>query len=133
MIERDRSDLSIARQCRLLSTSRSSFYVTPRGESDDNLTIMGEIDRQFFDTLFYHVRQMTWHQQAKSWPVNVKRIRHLMRKMGLMLIYQRPKTSSPTPGHNIYPYLLRYLVIDRPNQVPLSPKALLSSAGQGGH
>ncbi len=51
--------------------------------------------------------------------------------MGLMPIYQRPKTSTPAPGHKIYPYLLRGLTIDRPNQIPLSPKALPSSAGQG--
>ena len=76
-----------------------------------------EIDRQFLDTPFYGVRQMAWHLRAKGWPVNVKRVRRLMRKMGLMPIYQRPKTSTPAPGHKIYPYLLRGLVIDRPNQV----------------
>ena len=117
MVERDRSDLSVVRQCRLLSISRSSFYATPRGESDENLAIMAEIDRQFLDTPFYGVRQMTWHLRAKDWPVNVKRVRRLMRKMGLMPIYQRPRTSTPAPGHKIYPYLLRGLTIDRPNQV----------------
>jgi putative transposase len=117
MVERDRSDLSVVRQCRLLSISRSSFYATPRGESEANLKIMAEIDRQFLDTPFYGVRQMTWHLRAKGWPVNVKRVRRLMRKMGLMPIYQRPKTSTPAPGHKIYPYLLRGLTIDRPNQV----------------
>ena len=130
MVERDRSDLSVVRQCRLLSISRSTFYATPRGESDANLSIMVEIDRQFLDTPFYGVRQMTWHLRSKGWQVNVKRVRRLMRKMGLMPIYQRPRTSTPAPDHKIYPYLLRDLTIDRPNQVPLSPKALPSSAGQ---
>ncbi len=133
MVERDHSDLSIVRQCRLLSISRSSFYAAPRGESDANLAIMAEIDRQFLDTPFYGVRQMTWHLRSKGWQINVKRVRRLMRKMGLMPIYQRPRTSTPAPGHKIDPYLLRDMVIDRPNQVPLSPKALLSSAGQGVH
>ena len=117
MVERDRSDLSVVRQCRLLSISRLSFYATPRGESEANLKIMAEIDRQFLETPFYGVRQMTWYLRAKGWLVNVKRVRRLMRKMGLMPIYQRPKTSTPAPGHKIYPYLLRGLTIDRPNQV----------------
>ena len=78
---------------------------------------MAEIDRQFLETPFYGVRQMTWHLRSKGWHVNVKRTRRLMRKMGLMPIYQRPRTSIPAPGHRIYPYLLRDLVIDRPNQV----------------
>ena len=116
MVERDRSDLSVVRQCRLLSISRSSFYTPPSGESGENLAIMAEIDRQFLDTPFYGVRQMTWHLRAKGWSINVKRVRRLMRKMGLMPICQRPKTGTPAPGHKIYPYLLRGLTIDRPNQ-----------------
>ena len=114
MVERGRSDLSVVRQCRLLSIGRSSFYAPPQGESDDNLAIMAEIDQQFLDTPFYGVRQMTWHLRSKGWQINVKRVRRLMRKMGLMPIY---RTSTPAPGHKIYPYLLRGLTIDRPNQV----------------
>ncbi|MGI9510826.1 MAG: IS3 family transposase [Geminicoccaceae bacterium] len=117
MVEHNRADLPVVRQCQLLSISRSSFYATPCGESDINLAIMAEIDRQFLDTPFYGVRQMTWHLRGKGWQINVKRVRRLMRKMGLMPIYQQPKTSTPAPGHKIYPYLLRDLVIDRPNQV----------------
>jgi hypothetical protein len=90
MVERDRPDLPVARQCQLLSISRSSFYAPPQGESDINLSIMAEIDRQFLDTPFYGVRQMTWHLRATGWQINVKRVRRLMRKMGLMPIYQRP-------------------------------------------
>ena len=76
---------------------------------------MAEIDHQFLDTPLYGVRQMTRHLQAKGWQVNVKRVRRLMRKIGLMLIYQRPRTSAPSPGHKVYPHLLHGLVIDRPN------------------
>jgi len=84
MVERDRADLSVVRQCKLLSLSRSSFYATPRGESDTKLAIMAEIDRQFLDTPFYGVRQMTWHLRATGWEVNVKRVRRLMRSKRAM-------------------------------------------------
>ena len=69
MVEPDRTDLSVVRQRRLLSIGRSTFYAPPQGESDENLALMAEIDRQFLDTPFYGVRQMTWHLQAKGWPV----------------------------------------------------------------
>lgn len=77
MVERDRADLPVVRQCQLLSISRSSFYATPRGESDTNLSIMAEIDRQFLETPFYGVRQMSWHLRSKGWQINVKRTRRL--------------------------------------------------------
>ena len=117
MIRPDHSNLSVARQCRLLSISRSSFYHEPKGESPDNLDLMAEIDRQFMDTPFYGVRQMTWHLRALGHGVNVKRVRRLMRLMGLMPIYQKPRTSVPAKGHKRYPYLLKGLRIERPNQV----------------
>ena len=69
VVEPGRADLSIVRQCRLLSISRSTFYAPPSGESDETLTIMAEIDRQFLDTPFYGVRQMAWHLRAKGWSV----------------------------------------------------------------
>ena len=107
----------MARQCRLLSISRSSYYHTPVGESAENLALMAEIDRQVLETPFYGVRQMRWHLRARGHRVNVKRVRRLMRLMGLMPIYRKPRTSVPAPGHKIYPYLLRGVMIDRPNQV----------------
>ena len=60
---------------------------------------------------------MTWHLRAEGHPVNVKRVRRLMRLMGLMPIYRHPRTSIPAKGHRIYPYLLRNVSIERPNQV----------------
>ena len=75
------------------------------------------IDEQFLETPFYGVCQMTWHLRAQGHLVNEKRIRRLMRLMGLMPIYQRPKTSTKAKGHKIWPYQLRGLSIDRPNQV----------------
>ena len=75
------------------------------------------IDRQFLDTPFYGVRQMTWHLQNEGHGVNQKRIRRLMRLMRLMPIYQKPNTSKPRKGHKTYPYLLAGLRVDRPGQV----------------
>jgi putative transposase len=117
MIERNHPQLSIGAQCRLLSISRSSFYYMPQGETALNLDLMLLIDKQFLDTPFYGVRQMTWHLQNEGHAVNEKRIRRLMRLMRLMPIYQKPNTSKPAKGHKTYPYLLGGLRIDRPNQV----------------
>lgn len=117
MIESNHSTLSVGRQCRLLSISRSSFYYAPQGETETNLGLMLLIDKQFLDTPFYGVRQMTWHLRNKGHAVNEKRIRRLMRLMGLTPIYQKPNTSRPAKGHKTYPYLLRGLLVNRPNQV----------------
>ncbi len=117
MIEPNLPGLSVGKQCALLSISRSSFYYEPKGESEMNLDLMRMIDKQFLETPFYGVRQMTWHLRNDGHVVNEKRIRRLMRLMGLMPIYQKPNTSKAAKGHKIYPYLLRGLRVDRPNQV----------------
>jgi putative transposase len=117
MIEKNHPSLSVGAQCRLLSISRSSFYYTPQGETAMNLDLMLLIDKQFLDTPFYGVRQMTWHLQNEGHAVNQKRVRRLMRLMRLMPIYQKPDTSRPVKGHKTYPYLLGGLRVERPNQV----------------
>ena len=117
MIEPSLPGLSVGKQCALLSISRSSFYYEPKGESEMNLDLMRVIDKQFLETPFYGVRQMKWHLRNEDHLVNEKRIRRLMRLMGLMPIYQKPNTSKAAKGHKIYPYLLRGLRVDRPNQV----------------
>ena len=117
MIETGHPGLSIGKQCALLSISRSSFYYTPKGETALNLALMHRIDKQFLETPFYGVRQMTWHLRNDGHPVNEKRIRRLMRLMSLMPIYQKPNTSKATKGHKTYPYLLKGLRVDRANQV----------------
>jgi hypothetical protein len=98
MIEPDHPQLSIGQQCKLLSISRSSFYYTPKGETEQNLELMRQIDEQFLETPFFGVRQMTWHLRNDGHLVNEKRIRRLMRLMGLMPIYQKPNTSRPAKG-----------------------------------
>ena len=117
MVEPANPDPSIGKQCKLLSISRSSFYYAPRGETEMNLALMQLIDRQFLETPFYGVRQMTWHLQNEGHLVNQKRIRRLMRLMRLMPICQKPNTSKPAKGHKTCPYLLSGLRVDRPNQV----------------
>ena len=117
MIEPNLPGLSVGKQCALLSISRSSFYYEPKGETEMNLGLMRVIDKQFLETPFYGVRQMTWHLRNEDHLVNEKRIRRLMRLMGIMPIYQKPNTSKAAKGHKIYPYLLRGLRVERPNQV----------------
>ena len=117
MIERTNPDLSITRQCKVLSISRSSFYWVGNGESPANLALMQRIDQLFLKHPFFGSRQMTRQLQREGVCVGRHRVRRLMRLMGLQAIYQAPRTSDPHPEHRIYPYLLRNMVIDRPNQV----------------
>ncbi len=117
MIDPRHPRLSIVRQCRLMKISRSSYYFTGKGEKAENLELMRVIDEQFLDTPYYGSRQMMRHLRRHGHSAGRKRIRRLMRKMGLAAIYQAPKTSKPHPEHKVYPYLLRDLTIDRPNQV----------------
>ena len=97
MIEPDHPVLSIGKQCALLSIARSSFYYTPKGETEINLALMRRIDGQFLETPL-RVRQMTWHLRNEGHVINEKRVRRLMRLMGLMPIYQKPNTSRPARG-----------------------------------
>ena len=117
MVRRDIPGLSLSRQCEVLSISRSSFYYTPKGESAENLALMRRIDELFLKYPFYGSRQMVRQLRREGLCIGRHRVRRLMRLMGLSAIYQAPRTSDPHPGHRIYPYLLRGMVIDRPNQV----------------
>ena len=117
MIEPQHPRLSVARQCQLVSISRSGFYYQPSGESELNLTLMRLIDEQHMRTPYYGARQMVRYLRREGYVVSRKRVRRLMHKMGLCVIYQRPRTTVPAFDHEVYPYLLRDLVIDRPNQV----------------
>ena len=117
MVDPDDVALSLTRQCRLVSIARSSFYYEGKDESLFNVQLLRRIDEQFLETPFYGSRQMTrWLRRQETW-VSRKRVRRLMRRLGLQAIFQRPRTSQPHPEHRIYPYLLRHLAITRPNQV----------------
>ncbi len=117
MIDTNHPRLSAVRQCELVRISRSSFYFEGKGESLLNQRLMRVIDEQFLETPYYGSRQMTRHLKRQGYWVSRKRIRRLMRKMGLTPIYQKPRTSAPHPVNRIYPYLLRDVVIERPDHV----------------
>ena len=109
--------MSIRRQCALLGISRSSVYYTPRAEGAANLALMRRMDALSLQYPFYGSRQMARHLRREGVLVGRRRVRRLMRLMGLEALYRRPRTSGSQPGHRIYPYLLRDLTIDRPDQV----------------
>ena len=117
MIDRDHSRLSVVRQCELVSINRSGLYHELAGETALNLALMRLIDAQFMETPWYGSRQMARHLRREGHEVGRKRVRRLMAVIGLVPIYQRPRTTVPHPEHRIYPYLLRELTIERPNQV----------------
>jgi putative transposase len=117
MMEPENRKISIARQCQLLGLSRSSYYYAPVGESSLNLHLMDLIDEQYTRTPFYGVEKMTAWLIRQGYGVNPKRIRRLMRKMGLEAIYPKRQLSAANTAHQTYPYLLRDLVMERPNQV----------------
>ena len=117
IITRDHPDLRLSHQWRLLSISRSSFYYTPKGESPSSLALMRRIDELFLKYPFYGSRQMVRQLRREGLRIGRHRVLRLMRLMGLQAIYQVPRTSDPHPEHRIYPYLLKRMKIDRPNQV----------------
>ena len=117
VVDHRHPSLSIVRQCRLLDINRSGLYYQPKGISEEDLTLMKLIDRQYLVTSFYGARKIAAWLKAQDYIVNRKRIRRLMRLMGLKAIYRHPRISKPAPGHKIYPYLLGGLKITRPNQV----------------
>jgi len=117
VVDRRHPSLSVVRQCRLLDISRSGLYYQPKGISEEDLTLMKLIDRQYLATPFYGARKIAAWLKSQGQRVNRKRVTRLMRLMGLKAIYRRPRTSKPAPGHKIYPYLLSGMRITRPNQV----------------
>jgi putative transposase len=112
-----KSDLPVTRQCQLLNLNRSTVYYPPRPVSADDLRLMRRIDEMYLKRPFYGSRRLRDWLQDEGITVNRKRVQRLMRQMGMVAIYPKARTSKPGKGHKIYPYLLRNLKIDRPNQV----------------
>jgi len=108
---------SLRQQCELLGLNRSGLYYRTAGESDENLALMRLLDEQYTRTPCYGVLRMVAYLRSLGYEVNPKRVRRLLRTMGLEAVYQKPNTSRPNPEHKIYPYLLRGLPIDRCDQV----------------
>jgi putative transposase len=117
LIEPENDSISMRRQFDLIGLSRASFYYQAQEESAENLELMRLLDEQYLRTPFYGVLKMTECLRKIGYPVNAKRVRRLLRLMGIYAIYPQPRLSLPASDHLIYPYLLRGLKIERVNQV----------------
>jgi len=117
LLDRNHTNLSVRRQCQLLSLSRSGVYRARRPVDDGDLALMRRLDELYTAHPFLGSRRMTAMLRAEGLRVNRKRVQRLMRRMGIAALGPRPRTSKPAPGHKIYPYLLRGVTVERPNQV----------------
>ena len=117
MVQKDSAELSIARQCELLQISRSGFYYQPVEESEENLAVMLEMDKQYLKTPFYGIERLLVLLIAKGYKINRKRIRRLMRIQGWQTLYPKRCTTRSDAAAYKYPYLLKDLSIQRKNQV----------------
>ena len=109
--------LPLAQQCRLLDIARSTAYYRNARDSTEDLALMRLIDEIHLKYPFYGTRRIRDRLEDLGHRVNRKRVQRLMRRMGLVALYPKKRTSIPGMGHKIYPYLLRNLVVDRPGQV----------------
>jgi len=116
MIDREH-DLPITRQAEVLSISRGSVYYRPRAVSTTDLGVMRRIDELHLQFPFAGSRMLRGLLAGEGIKVGRRRVRTLMKRMGIEALYRRPRTTKPEPGHKIYPYLLRDLTITQPNQV----------------
>ncbi len=116
MIDRDHA-LSLTRQAKVLAISRGSIYYQPRPVSESGLALMKLIDRLHLDYPFAGARMLRDLLALRSIRVGRRHMRTLMRRMGIEALYRKPNTSKKHPTHRIYPYLLRHLKVELPNQV----------------
>jgi len=117
LVEPGHPDLSVRRQCELLGLSRSSLYYEPAAQTAEDLRLMRLLDQEYTAHPFLGSRRLTKWLVGQGEAVNRKRVRRLLRRMGLEAIYPKPKLSAARAGHRVYPYLLRNVSIRRPDQV----------------
>jgi putative transposase len=117
MIEPKSQLLSISRQCKILNVNRSSYYYRPKPIKQEDLDLMRKIDELYLENPSSGSRTIRRQLKRQGMIVSRKRIQRLMRLMGIEAVYPKPNTSRPHPQHKVYPYLLRDLTINRPNQV----------------
>lgn len=117
LVEPDNQKIPVARQLSLLGLSKTGYYYEPKGESEFNLQLMRLLDQQYTKYPFYGIPKMTAWLRTLGYTVGPKRVRRLMRQMGLCAIFPKKKTSLKGESTEKYPYLLRQVVICRPNQV----------------
>jgi putative transposase len=116
MIDREH-DLPITKQAEVLRISRGSVYYRPRPVPETDLAIMRRLDRLHLEFPFAGSRMLQGLLAAEGCKIGRRHVKTLMRRMGIEALYRRPRTTKPEPGHKVYPYLLRELEIERPNQV----------------
>jgi putative transposase len=116
MIDRNHP-LPISRQAKAVGISRGSVYYLPRPASEEALELMRHIDRLHLEYPFAGSRMLRDLLRQDGFKVGRKHVATLMKRMGIEALYRKPRTTRPGAGHKIYPYLLRNLAIDRPNQV----------------
>ena len=116
MIDRGH-DLALITQADLLGIARATLYCQPRPVPAADLAVMRRIDELHLDHPFAGSRMMRAMLVNEGTSIGRMHVRTLMRRMGIEALYRRPRTSKPAPGHKVYPYLLRDMTIDRPNQV----------------
>lgn len=117
LVEREGSEVSIVVQCELLGISRSALYYAPRPLDERTLLLQRRIDEIYTASPFYGVRKITAQLNAEGLQVNHKAVARQMQVMGLRAIYPGPNLSKRAQQHALYPYLLRGLTIEQPNQV----------------
>ena len=115
MIDR-KHDLPLAKQAEVLKISRGSIYYLPRPVPERDLALMRRMDELHMDYPFAGARMLCGLLNGEGLAVGRKHTASLMKKMGIAALYRKPRTSVPEPGHKVYPYLLRHLKVDRPNQ-----------------
>lgn len=109
--------LSLSRQAKVLNISRGSVYYQPRPVSAEDLGVMRRIDELHLDYPFAGSRMLRDLLRREGIEIGRRHVATLMKRMGVEALYRRPNTSKPAPGHKIFPYLLRGLKVERPNQV----------------
>lgn len=117
MIDREEKNLSVSEQCQLLGVSKSGYYYRPRGITALNLKLMRRIDELHTEHITWGSRKIRDKLREEGNKVNRKRIQRLMRLMDIQVLFPKKNLSKPAPEQTIYPYLLRKMTIDRPNQV----------------
>lgn len=116
MIDPKHRKLSLTRQCRLIGLARSTAYHRPRRGPDKDAALRNRIDELYTRWPFFGSRQMRDMLRREGWNVGRKRVRRLMRLMGLEAQCPKPNLSRPAKGHKVYPYLMKSIQVDRPNR-----------------
>lgn len=113
----EKGSLPVSRRCELIGLNRSTLYYLPTGETAQNLYLMKLIDEIYISCPYFGSRKIVAALCRRGEMINRKRVQRLMRQMGIEAIYSKPRTSIRRIGHKVYPYLLKGLVIDKPDQV----------------